>query len=328
MADDGILLVVGMPKWQWAERHRASAPDANAQGQPMNRILPSHRPGRCLAGSLLERLFFPIGAVAVLGLVTVSQAAEGKGADTKSRSAAPAESAQPRDEGQPIVLTYVEGDLAGLSSILSEDGKTVIGMIDYRQHLSGDVLEIVRIARFADGSSDEDKVRAHVGKTLRTIGGKSIIRNTKGVATVELEIDIAKDRIKGFSGLGKERKDYDQEADLSPATYWGPLVGIVLKNFEKNAVDGQLRFHTVVSTPKPRAFHMELVREEKASISRAGSTLAAQRFSLSPSINALLDPLLKMVVPKTDFFMQATSPPALVRFAGPRNYADQKIRIE
>jgi hypothetical protein len=73
---------------------------------------------------------------------------------------------------------------------------------------------------------------------------------------------------------------------------------------------------------------MELVREEKTSIARAGSKLPAQRFSLSPSINVLLDPLIKMIVPKTDFFMQAGRPPALVRFAGPRNYGNQKIRIE
>jgi hypothetical protein len=245
-----------------------------------------------------------------------------------SEEAARAEAAESRGEAQPIRLAYVEGDLAGMSSILSEDGKTVIGMIDYRQHLRGDILEIVRVARFADGSSDEDQVRAHVGKTLRTIGGRSIIRDTKGVTTVDLKIDIAKGRITGFSGLGKDRKDYDQEAEVSPATYWGPLVGILLKNFDKNAVDGKLRFHTVVATPKPRAFHMELAREEKTSLTRVGSKFQAQRFSLSPSINVLLDPLLKMVVPKTDFFMQAGHPPALARFAGPRNYADQKIRIE
>jgi hypothetical protein len=246
-----------------------------------------------------------------------------------SRDAAPAAKPAKADaDAQPIRLAYVEGDLAGMSSILSEDGKSVIGMIEYRQHLRGDVLEIVRIARFADGSSDEDNVRAHVGKTLRTIGGRSIIRNTKGVTTVELDIDIAKGRIKGFSGLGKERKDYDQEAELSPATYWGPLVAILLKNFEENAEDGKLRFHTVVATPKPRAFHMELAREEKSSTTRAGHKVQVERFSLSPSINPLLDPLLRMVTPKTDFFMQAGKPPALARFAGPRNYADQKIRIE
>jgi hypothetical protein len=261
-----------------------------------------------------------------------SSARSGAAADADStavKSGSPAVApAESREESEPLRLAYVEGDLAGMSSILSEDGNTVIGMIEYRQHLRGDVLHILRIARFTDGSSDEDQVRAHVGKTLRAIGGRSIIRNAKGVTTVNLEIDVAKDRITGFSGLGKERKDYDQEADLSPATYWGPLVGIVLKNFEKNAADGQLRFHTVVATPKPRAFHMELVREEKTTTVRNGSKVQVQRFSLSPSINPLLDPLLRMVTPKTDFFMQAGSPPAMARFAGPRNYADQKIRIE
>jgi hypothetical protein len=322
----------------------------------MHRVdLSLRRRGGRHAKAHVGRLLFQFVSLAFVSAATVAYASEARNPDalrpivvatathdakpatasmeaSKSKAtpddAAPAESPESPDEAQPIRLAYVEGDLAGMSSILSEDGKTVIGMIDYRQHLRGDVLEIVRIARFADGSSDEDEVRAHVGKTLRAIGGRSIIRNTKGVTTVSLEIDVAKGRLTGFSGLGKERKDYDQEAELSPATYWGPLVGILLKNFDKNAVDGKLRFHTVVATPKPRAFHMELVREEKTSLTRVGSKLAARRFSLSPSINILLDPLLKMVVPKTDFFMQAGHPPALARFAGPRNYADQKIRIE
>jgi hypothetical protein len=312
----------------------------------MQRVLLSHRRRGLDTGTRVGRFLFQVAALALSSAVTASHATESgtsppvlvatatNDAKPASRSsatsedAAPVESADSRNEDQPIRMAYVEGDVAGMSSILSEDGKTVIGMIDYRQHLRGDVLEIVRVARFADGSSDEDEVRAHMGKTMRTIGGRSIIRNTKGVVTVDLKIDIAKGRITGFSGLGQDRKDYDQEAELSPATYSGPLVGILLKNFDKNAVDGKLRFHTVVATPKPRAFHMELVREEKASLTRVGSKFQAQRFSLSPSINVLLDPLLKMVVPKTDFFMQAGHPPALARFAGPRNYADQKIRIE
>ncbi len=309
-------------------------------------MIRAHRPlrrGGPHAG--VARFVFRFGILAFLGAAATTHAFEAAGdrgsppvvvstanvaakVKAKPEDVAPAQSEEPRDDDPPIRLAYIEGDLAGLSSILSEDGKTVIGMIDYRQHLRGDVLEIVRIARFADGSSDEDEVRAHVGKTLRTIGGRSIIRNTKGVATVDIRIDVAKGRITGFSGLGKERKDYDQESSLSPATYWGPLIAILLKNFDKNAVDGQLRFHTVVATPKPRALHMELVRKEKTSLTRAGSRVPAQRFSLSPSINPLIDPLLRMVVPKTDFFLQAGHPPALARFAGPRNYADQKIRIE
>lgn len=240
-------------------------------------------------------------------------------------AATPARATEP---GEPIELEYVEGDVAGLSSILSADGKSITGFIEYRQHLRGDVLEISRIARFSDGSSDEDRMEAHVGKTLRAIRGRSIIRNTRGTPTVDIVVDIAAGRITGFSGLGKERETYDERAKLSPATYWGPLLGIVLKNFDRNAVGGHLTFHTVVATPKPRVFDMEFARKQPSFASRAGGKIEVVRFSLSPSINFLLDPILRMFTPETDFFMQPGDPPAMVRFEGPRNYAGQKIRIE
>ena len=239
--------------------------------------------------------------------------------------AAPAGATEP---GEPIRLAYVEGDVAGMSSILSADGGSVIGFVEYRQHRRGDVLEISRISHFKDGSSDEDRVEAHVDKTLRTIRGQSIIRNTEGTPTVDITIDIAAGRITGFSGLGKARESYAQDAKLSPATYWGPLLNIVLKNFDDNAVDGELAFHTVVPTPKPRVFDMEFVRKEAGSTSRAGGRISNVRFALSPTVNFLLDPIIRMFTPKTDFFMQPGHPPAMARFAGPRNYAGQKIRIE
>jgi len=232
------------------------------------------------------------------------------------------------EAGEPIKLAYVEGDVAGMSSILSADGNTVLGFIEYRQHRRGDVLEISRIAHFRDGSSDEDRIEAHVGKTLRTIKGRTIIRDTKGAETVDISIDIAAGRITGFSGLGKKREDYAEDAELSPATYWGPLLGIVLKNFEGNAVDGKLAFHTVVATPKPRVFDMEFVRKQKGSTNRAGGTIANVRFALNPTVNFLLDPIIRMFTPETHFYMQPGHPPAMARFAGPRNYAGQLIRIE
>jgi hypothetical protein len=285
---------------------------------------------RWLDAICVRHIFCTLAAAAVLGAAVATHAAD---------TAAPAEAVAPKvadsapaaeagDEDQPIELEFIEGDVAGMSSILSADGKTAIGTIEYRQHRRGDVLEISRIARFSDGSSDEDQVQAHVGKTLRSIGGRTIIRNTAGVAIVDLKIDIASGRISGFSGLGKKRNNYQEDAKLTPATYWGPLLAIVLKNFDKNAVDGHLEFHTVVATPKPRVFNMEFIRKEPSFTKRIGDKISVVRFSLSPAINPLLDPLIRMVTPKTDFYMQAGQPPSMARFAGPRNYAGQMIRIE
>lgn len=233
-----------------------------------------------------------------------------------------------REAGDPIRLAWMEGDVAGMSSILAPDGTSTIGFVDYRQRRRGDRLEAVRIARFSDGSSDEDRVEARVGKTLQTIRGRSIIRNAKGVATVDLTIDVAGGHIKGFSGLGDQRQNYDERVELPAGTYWGPLIFIVIKNFKENATDGHLVFRTVVATPKPRVFDMELVRQELTSVRRPGGKIDVVHFALRPTVNWLVDPVLHMFTPNTDFFVDPGAPPGLVRFAGPRNFADQKIRIE
>ena len=233
-----------------------------------------------------------------------------------------------RDAGDPIRLAWIEGDVAGMTSILSPDGKSTIGFVDYRQRRRGDVLEAVRVARFRDGSSDEDRVEARLGRTLQTLRGRSVIRNAKGIATVDITIDVAGGRITGFSGLGDERQTYDERVELPPGTYWGPLIFIVLKNFKQNATDGRLAFRTVVATPKPRVFDMELVRQEATAVRRPGGKIAVVRFALSPTVNWLVDPAIRMLTPDTNFFVKLGAPPALARFEGPRNFAGQKICIE
>ncbi len=233
-----------------------------------------------------------------------------------------------RDSGDPIRLAWIEGDVAGMSSIFSPDGKTTIGFVEFRQHRRGDVLEIVRIARFGDGSSDEDRVEAQIGETLRALRGGSVIRNAKGVATVDMTIDVDGGRITGFSGLGDKRQTYDERVELPPDTYWGPLIFIVIKNFEQNTADGRLTFRTVIATPKPRVIDMEIVRQDQSSIRRRGGKIEVVRFALRPTVNWLVDPIIRLFAPETNFLVQLGAPPGLARFDGPRNYAAQKIRIE
>jgi hypothetical protein len=82
-----------------------------------------------------------------------------------------------RDSGDPIQLKWIEGDVAGVTSIFSGDGKTTIGFVEYHQHRDGDALQAVCVAHFKDGSSDEDQVEARIGATLETLNGHTIIRN-------------------------------------------------------------------------------------------------------------------------------------------------------
>ncbi len=232
------------------------------------------------------------------------------------------------DPTPPIKLVYVEGDVAGTTTIWSEDGKRVQGLIEYRQHRTKDRLRVTRIAHFRDGSSDEDEAEVRVGDRLEALSGRSIIRDPRGKPIVDVKIDVAGKRLTGFYVDDGERTTVDEEADIGPGTYWGPLYNLVLKNFDANAEGDTLVFQTVVPTPKPRVIDMELKRVGPASLTRVGGKVATTRFTLLPTVNFLIDPILQRFVPKTEFFLDAGKPPTLVRFAGPRNYAGQPMRLE
>jgi hypothetical protein len=233
------------------------------------------------------------------------------------------------DPTSPIRLEYLEGDYAGATTIWSEDGERVIGHIAYRQHrLPGDILRMERIAHFADGSRDEDKADVRVGKHLEAVGGRSIIRDTAGTATVDLRIDVEGRRVRGFYLDDGEKIEFDAEVDIGPGTYWGPMFMLVVKNFATNAVDDTVVVQSVLATPKPRVLAMEFARDGTASLRRSGGSTDTARITLLPTIHFLIDPIVQRLVPKTHFYVDDGKPPSLARFQGPRNYAGQMIRIE
>lgn len=229
---------------------------------------------------------------------------------------------------EPVRLEWEEGDVAGLSTMFDQDSGQAVGFVEYRQTRQGDHLSMTRIAWFHDGSSDEDHAEALAGETLQALRGSSIIRDGSGTAVVDVSIDVVGDRIRGTWGEGADRRSVDVAAALPPATYWGPLIFLVLKNFEGNAVDGRVRFRTVVPTPEPRVLDLELVRHGPTTMQRTASTLEVLRFDLQPTVHRMVDPVIQRLAPQTRFFIQPGAPPALVRFAGPRNYAGQRIRLE
>ena len=228
-----------------------------------------------------------------------------------------------REPDEPIRLAWMEGDVAGMQPILSADG-TPIGFVEYYQRRRSDVLEAVRIARFSDGSSDEDRAEARVGNTLEALRGRSIIREASGTAVVDVEIDVVRDRVNGFYREDGKR----HEVDLPPATYWGPLVFVVVKNFAANAEDGRVEFRTVALTPKPRVLGMELVRGRADVVRRPGGEIDVIDYALRPTIHWLVDPIVHRIAPETHFLLHSGTPPALARYAGPRNYSGQAIRLE
>src|SRR5262249_4192852 len=218
-------------------------------------------------------------------------------------------------------------DVAGVTNVWSPDGTKAIGFVEYRQRRQGDHLEVARVARFADGSSDEDQVEARVGGTLEALRGRSIIRDQRGSPVVDMTIDVGGGRITGFSADGENRTTYDEKVRLPAGTYWGPLVFIVVKNFEQNAIDGRVVFRTVAATPKPRVIDMELIHDGTTAVSPPGGKLDVAVLSLRPTVNWLVDPIIQRVAPSTRFFIQPREPPALARFAGPPNYTGPKLPL-
>lgn len=239
-----------------------------------------------------------------------------------------AHDARARDAGDPITLAWTEGDVAGFTPIYSADGTKRLGTIEYHQHRQGDELEAVRVARFTDGSSDEDRAIARVGTTLRALHGRSVIRDARGRITVDLRIDIAGGRMHGFYRSGGERRTFDERTELAAGTYWGPLVFLVLKNFAANAEDGRVRFRAVAPTPQPRVLTLEIERDGSRTLTRPGGALATDHYVMRPAAFWLIDPIVQAIAPTTQFFVDPGTPPALARYEGPRNYAGQEIRLE
>ena len=233
-----------------------------------------------------------------------------------------------RDPGEPIRTTYIEGDLAGYSGIVALDTQQPLGVVEYVQRRKGDVLEARRVAYFVDGSSDEDTAEVRLGKTLRTIRGRSIIRDPSGRITVDMRVDVGSGHVTGFYGLDKERKDFDEHGEIPQGTYLGPLINLVLKNFDANAEDGRLVFHTIVPTPGPRQLDMEVIRQQEVTLSRPSHDIQTVRYMMRPTVNPILNPMVHMIAPETHFYLTRTQPPAVARFEGPRNYAGQAIRLE
>ncbi len=231
-----------------------------------------------------------------------------------------------REAGSGIALSWTEGDVAGQTAIAGDDGKT-IGVVVYRQHRRGDMLDCTRVSRFQDGSSDEDSAVARVGRTLVALRGRSIIRDRQGKPIVDLKIDVAGGRLTGFYDDGT-RHEIDEETTLEPDTYWGPLIFMVVKNFDANAADDRVLFKTIAPTPKPRVLTMELVRTGRTRIRRMGDDVAVERFTLRPTFGWLVDPILHRMVPSTEFLIEPGAPPSLARYAGPRNYEGQEIVLQ
>src|SRR5207244_10662303 len=94
-----------------------------------------------------------------------------------------------RSPGDPVRLVWVEGDVAGTSTIYGPDGGEPIGFIEYRQTRHGDRLSSVRIAHFRDGSSDEDSAAARVEGTLEALAGRRIIRGADGLPAADVRRD-------------------------------------------------------------------------------------------------------------------------------------------
>jgi len=232
--------------------------------------------------------------------------------------------------GEAIRLRYKEGDVSGTSAILDPSTREQIGIIEYRQRIRKDgTLYLERTAFYADGSSDGGWAEARAGDRLEALRGEIASRDPDGRIRVEVLIDVVQGRIQGrWRNDDGSLESSDDTGDLPPGTYWGPLIFLVVKNFEANAEDGRLEVHTVQATPKPRAFDLEIVDKGHETIRLFQRGLEVNRRDLQPTLNWAVDPLLQFFTPTNSFFLLKGPPPGLARFDGVRDYRKQRILIE
>src|SRR5438034_5916248 len=190
-----------------------------------------------------------------------------------------------------------------MSTIYGPDGGEPIGLIEYRQTRHGDRLSSVRIAHFRDGSSDEDTADARVEGTLEALAGRSIIRDADGVSVADVAIDVAGGRLRGSWGRGSRRRTLEERVTLPKATYWGPLIFIVLKNFDANAEDGRLVFRTVAPTPRPRVLDLELAGGPRAWLGRTGPAFTTPPLEPARTFHCPCVPVLGHRLPRAPFWI-------------------------
>src|SRR5262245_24970728 len=135
-----------------------------------------------------------VASAALVAAVVAAPGLHPRGVDVAGAEEQPAAS-------QPIRMSWVEGDSANFNPIYIPDNWKPVGIIEFRQHLHGDTLELRRVARFHDGTSDEDVAEARVGERLVPLRGRTILRNEQGVATADLSIDVVGGRVWGFAGV-------------------------------------------------------------------------------------------------------------------------------
>jgi hypothetical protein len=90
-----------------------------------------------------------------------------------------------------------------------------------------------------------------LGMALRIVRGRSIIRDTQRAHHRGHAHRRRRRARHGFYGLDKEHRDVDERGEVPPGTYFGPLINLVVKNFDANAEGGRLVFHTIVPTQVP-----------------------------------------------------------------------------
>src|SRR5207249_9661872 len=112
---------------------------------------------------------------------------------------------------------------------------------------------------------------------------RSLPRDRGGEATVEISIGVAAGRLQGAWGRGPDRHTVDRRLALPRGTYWGPLIFLVVKNFDANAEGDRVVFRTIAPSPRPVVLDLELVRGGHSRLERAGGPVATARLELRAS---------------------------------------------
>lgn len=205
-----------------------------------------------------------------------------------------------------------EGDAQAFTSLLDAQGK-VVADGRYTQEVRDGVLHIDARFDFPDGRVVNEKAVVR----LRPIEQQSWEWSERKGSVLIRSYEVDFRARKAVATRVDQHKRWKEDIDVEPGkTFAGIAFVTAIKALRAQLAPGQsVELHAVAFTPKPRTAKVTVRRDGRDSVSMAGRTIPADRYTVHPEIPAIAK--LFVSAPDQHIWLFADAPAAFLRAQGP-----------
>lgn len=206
-----------------------------------------------------------------------------------------------------------EGDAQAFTSLLDAQGK-VVADGRYTQEVRDGLLHIDARFDFPDGRVVNEKAVVRLRPQVEQQSWEWSER--KGSVLIRsYEVDFR--ARKAVATRVDQHKRWKEDIDVEPGkTFAGIAFVTAIKALRAQLAPGQsVELHAVAFTPKPRTAKVTVRRDGRDSVSMAGRTIPADRYTVHPEIPAIAK--LFVSAPDQHIWLFADAPAAFLRAQGP-----------